>query len=114
MDVRTSEIRVRGGTDAGMTTPNKKTLAIFGAGPGLGASLATRFGKVYQGLLVYESPEGYLLQSGPDTTLRISGEDVLTLEPSRQSLMPTGLLNDLTDRELSDLYAYLKTLQPRQ
>jgi hypothetical protein len=28
-------------------------------------------------------------------------------------LMPTGLLNDLTDRELSDLYAYLKTLEPR-
>lgn len=28
-----------------MTTTNKKTLAIFGAGPGLGASLATRFGR---------------------------------------------------------------------
>jgi short-subunit dehydrogenase len=28
-----------------MTTTNKKTVAIFGAGPGLGASLATRFGR---------------------------------------------------------------------
>jgi short-subunit dehydrogenase len=28
-----------------MTTTRKKTLAIFGAGTGLGASLATRFGR---------------------------------------------------------------------
>jgi len=40
-----------------MTTTNKKTLAIFGAGPGLGASLATRFGKEgYQIALVARRP----------------------------------------------------------
>jgi short-subunit dehydrogenase len=40
-----------------MTTANKKTLAIFGAGPGLGASLATRFGKEgYQIALVARRP----------------------------------------------------------
>jgi short-subunit dehydrogenase len=40
-----------------MITPNKKTLAIFGAGPGLGASLATRFGKEgYQIALVARRP----------------------------------------------------------
>jgi putative heme-binding domain-containing protein len=67
-------------------------------------------GQVYHGMIVYESPEGTLLQTGPDTTVRITGEELQSMRKGSQSLMPTGLLNDLGDRELADLYAYLKTL----
>lgn len=76
--------------------------------------IVTGGGKVYQGLIVYESPEGTLLQTTPDTTIRIAGEEILAMRKSRQSLMPVGLLNGATDAELADLLAYLKTLTRAQ
>jgi len=76
--------------------------------------VTTRSGKTYLGMVVYESPDGTLLQISPDTTVRITGEELLLMQPSSQSLMPTGLLNDLTDQDLADLYAYLKSLTKAQ
>jgi putative heme-binding domain-containing protein len=67
-------------------------------------------GKVYQGIPVYESPDGTLLQTGPNETIRIAGTEVVNTSRSRTSLMPTGLLQGLGDGEIADLYAYLKTL----
>src|SRR5262249_37557315 len=72
--------------------------------------VATKSGQVYHGLIVYESPEGILLQTGPDTTVRITDVDDAKLRKSPQSVMPVGLLDMLSDQDLSDLYAYLKTL----
>lgn len=74
--------------------------------------IATRSGRVYHGLVVYESPDGTLLQTDPDTTVRITGEELLVQQPSSQSLMPNGLLEGASDQELADLYAYLRTLVP--
>lgn len=73
--------------------------------------LVTGSGKVYHGLVVYESPDGTLIQTAPDATIRVAGEEIVSLRKSKQSLMPVGLLNGATDEELSDLYAYLKTLR---
>lgn len=72
--------------------------------------VVTTAGQVHHGLLIYESPEATLLQTGPDTTLRFGREEVQAMLPGRRSLMPDGLLNDLSDGDLADLYAYLKTL----
>jgi putative heme-binding domain-containing protein len=72
--------------------------------------VATDAGQVYHGLVVYESPEGTLLQTGPDTTVRITDVEEASMRPSAQSLMPTGLLDPCSDQELCDLYAYLKSL----
>lgn len=72
--------------------------------------IATRSGKVYQGMVVYESPEGTLVQVSPDTTERIAGDEIVLMKKTRHSLMPTGLLNGLVDRDLADLYAYIQTL----
>jgi putative heme-binding domain-containing protein len=72
--------------------------------------VATESGQVYHGLVVYESPEGTLLQTGPETTVRIAGDERLTLRPSRQSLMPSGLLDDLTDEQIADLVVYVQGL----
>jgi putative membrane-bound dehydrogenase-like protein len=73
-------------------------------------SIVTRAGRVYQGIVVYESPDGTLLQTSPDVTVRITGQELLSMEPGDRSLMPDGLLNDLSDGALADLYAYLKGL----
>lgn len=75
--------------------------------------ILTGSGKVYHGFVVYESPEGTLLQTGPDTTIRVAGEEILMMRKSRQSLMPVGLLDGATDGDLADLFAYMKTLRPR-
>ncbi|MBL9125651.1 MAG: c-type cytochrome [Planctomycetaceae bacterium] len=72
--------------------------------------LATRAGQVHHGLIIYESPEGTLLQTTPDTTIRVTGDELLLAQPSARSLMPTGLLDPLTDQELADLGAYLASL----
>lgn len=73
--------------------------------------LVTGSGKVYHGLVVYESPDGTLIQTAPDTTIRIAGQEIVSMRKSKQSLMPIGLLNGATDEELADLYVYLKTLR---
>ena len=87
--------------------PNKEVSPLYQT-----QAVVTRGGLVHYGLLVYESPESTLVQTGPDTTIRVAGDDLESMQPSRVSLMPAGLLNDLTDRDLADLYAYLRTLRP--
>ena len=75
--------------------------------------IVTGSGQVYHGLIVYESPETTLLQTAPDTTVRITNTDRSSVRRGRQSLMPTGLLDTLDDQDLSDLYAYLRTLSEK-
>lgn len=71
----------------------------------------TASGKAVVGMLVYESPEAMLVQSAPDTTTRIAGEEITSVRPIRQSPMPVGLLNGAKDEEIADLLAYLATLK---
>jgi putative membrane-bound dehydrogenase-like protein len=73
--------------------------------------ITTQSGETYTGTIVYEAPTLKLLQTGPDTTVRIPGETIVTETTSRISQMPTGLLEGATDQELADLYAYLQTLK---
>jgi putative heme-binding domain-containing protein len=85
--------------------PNKDVAPLYQT-----TQVVTRSGQVHTGLLVYDSAEQVLVQIGPDTTVRIEGADVASKQPSRQSIMPSGLLNGLTDDDLADLRAFLKTL----
>jgi putative heme-binding domain-containing protein len=72
--------------------------------------VVTESGRTYHGIEVYQSPEGTLLQTNANETVRIAGEEIVANQPSSQSLMPAGLLDGASDQELADLYAYLKTL----
>jgi putative heme-binding domain-containing protein len=74
-------------------------------------AIVTTSGKIHNGLIVYESPEMTLLQVSPDTTVRIAGSEVQSIQRSNISFMPAGLLDDADDRDLADLYAYLKSLR---
>ncbi len=86
--------------------PSKDVAPLYQA-----TQIATGSGKVYFGLVVYESPDGTLLTTGPETTIRIAGDEITLMRKSRLSLMPTGLLEMAEDAELADLYAYLQTLK---
>ncbi len=72
--------------------------------------LATADGRTIEGLIVYESVDAILLQTGPDDTARVEPRTVEARRPSTISLMPSGLLDPLSDREIADLDAYLRSL----
>ncbi len=72
--------------------------------------VATADGKLYQGMVIYEAVDSLLLQTGPATTVRVPGQQIVARRFTDLSLMPAGLLDQLSDREIADLYAYLKSL----
>ncbi|MBA4063198.1 MAG: hypothetical protein C0501_05695 [Isosphaera sp.] len=69
--------------------------------------------KTYIGMVVYDAPDGIILQTGVDATVRLAGADIAARRPVEASLMPAGLLDKLTDAEVADLFAYLKTLDEK-
>jgi putative membrane-bound dehydrogenase-like protein len=73
--------------------------------------VATTEDKVYQGIVIYEAVDSLILQTGPATTVRLAQAQITTRRMTEISLMPAGLLDNLSDRELVDLYAYLSSLR---
>ncbi len=76
--------------------------------------IETKSGQVYSGLIIYESVDGVLLRNATNQTIRVEAADIETKRKLPSSLMPGGLLKDLTSRDLADLYAYLASLSVQQ
>ncbi len=74
--------------------------------------IATTDGFVRTGLIVYESVDGMVLRDSNNQTYRIETEEIEARKRLSKSLMPSGLIKDLQPQDLSDLYAYLRTLSP--
>jgi putative heme-binding domain-containing protein len=72
--------------------------------------VTTEDGKTYQGLIVYEAVDSLILQTGSTTTVRLTDKQIAERRQTATSLMPTGLLDKVTDRDIADLYAYLRSL----
>ena len=68
----------------------------------------TSSGKIFQGLLKGDDPREIVLTTGPDQTVKISKEDIESMEPGTVSVMPAGLDQQFTPQELADLVAFLK------
>lgn len=73
-------------------------------------SIETKAGRVYTGLIVYDSVDGLLLRDADHKTFRIEDHEIELRVKRRGSLMPAGLLNDVTDQNIADLNAYLRSL----
>jgi len=73
-------------------------------------SIETKAGKVFTGLIVYESVDGLLLRDAEHQTYRIEATDIESKHLQRNSLMPAGLLKDTQPEELAHLYKYLQSL----
>jgi len=67
----------------------------------------TTEGKVHQGLVIYDAVDSLILQTGAATTVRLAGSQIAVRRTSATSLMPAGLLDNLQDRDIADLYAYM-------
>ena len=76
--------------------------------------VATEDGQLFRGSVVYESMAGIMLATSTGEIVRVDAEDVESRRKSNQSLMPEGLLNEATDQEVADLWAYLSKLHARR
>lgn len=72
--------------------------------------VATEDGQLFQGSVVYESMAGIMLATSTGEVVRIDAKDVESKRKTNKSLMPEGLLDEATDQEVADLWAYLKSL----
>lgn len=66
--------------------------------------------KVYEGVVIYDAPDGLLLQTSADVTVRITGKGIVNRRPGTNSLMPAGLLDAFKPEDIADLLAYLRGL----
>ncbi len=73
--------------------------------------LTTAAGKLYQGIIAYEAVDSVLLLTGPGQSVRLAHKQISERRLTATSLMPAGLLDRLSDGEIGDLYAYLKSLK---
>ena len=64
-------------------------------------------GRVLMGLMEHRDAGGIVLKDMAGQTTTVAHDEVESLEATPVSLMPPGLLNELTDAQLRDLFAYL-------
>lgn len=76
--------------------------------------IVTKEGQIRTGLIVYESVDGLVLRDSNNQTYRLETEDIEVKRRRNQSLMPAGLLKDLSDQDLANLYVYLRSLGNQQ
>ena len=69
-------------------------------------------GRILSGVLVEEDKNVVVLRGGDGKEVAVARADIDSMRPSRTSIMPEGLLNELSDQQVRDLFAYLRCTQP--
>jgi putative heme-binding domain-containing protein len=67
----------------------------------------TKRGRSVSGLLVKRDAQGVVLRDAQLQEVRLRADEIDHISPSRQSLMPDGLLRDLTAQQAADLLDFL-------
>ena len=70
--------------------------------------VTTKAGKVVNGVLRQDAPDEIVLATGPNEEARVARTDIEDVQPSKVSVMPAGLDQQLSPAELADLVAFLK------
>jgi putative heme-binding domain-containing protein len=73
--------------------------------------IVTTDGKVHNGVILNETASELTLQLDPQKVARIATADIEERLPGTVSIMPAGLDNQLTPRQLADLVTFLKAAQ---
>ncbi len=73
--------------------------------------IVTTDGKVHTGVMTRESTDSLTLRTATLAEIQIPREEIDELKESTTSIMPQGLETRLTETELRDLLAYLKSLR---
>ncbi len=72
----------------------------------------TSDGTLITGFIERDNPDQLVMRSIDGQTHTLDRSDIESLKPQPQSLMPEGLLDNLTSEQLCDLFAYLRSSQP--
>ena len=64
----------------------------------------------YTGIIKEQLPDVIILTVGPGSKVHIPRNEIISISPENNSLMPPGLLKQLNIQEMSDLLAYLESL----
>ena len=68
-------------------------------------------GEVIEAFYVSEDATAYVIRQAGGADRRVPKAEVASAKYLRRSLMPEGLLDGFTDEQITDLFAYLKTLK---
>jgi putative heme-binding domain-containing protein len=74
--------------------------------------IATTDGRTLTGVLVDQDRNVIVLRAGDGKEITLPRESIEEMKPSTASLMPEGLLKDLSEQQVRDLFAYLRSTQP--
>jgi putative heme-binding domain-containing protein len=72
----------------------------------------TKDGRVLTGFLVDKDNQVLVLRGADGQNVTVRQNQIEEMAPTRKSLMPEGLLKPLTDQQVRDLFAYLRSTQP--
>ena len=72
-------------------------------------AVATTAGQVHQGIVASDGAEALVLTEGADRQVRIPRDQIEAVRPGEVSVMPAGFDQMLSDRELADLVAFLRS-----
>jgi len=75
--------------------------------------IATADGRVLSGLLAENTPEKVTVLDAKGMRITLRRKEIESMTRSESSLMPEGILDPLSDQDLRDLFAYLRT-EPRR
>ncbi|MEO6001241.1 MAG: PVC-type heme-binding CxxCH protein [Chitinophagaceae bacterium] len=64
----------------------------------------------YQGIIREQLPDVVIVSTGPGSKVRIPRSEITSIQPETVSMMPPGLLKQLSVQEMSDLVSYLESL----
>jgi putative heme-binding domain-containing protein len=73
----------------------------------------TQEGQVHNGLLVSESTQDVVLRQADGRSITLKRDSLDEFQRSSRSLMPDGVLADLTAAEAADLLAFIRSLNPQ-
>ena len=73
--------------------------------------ILTTDGRQLNGVIKNETSDEVILVTGPNKEERIARSDIEAQKPSAVSVMPAGLDKQLSEQELADLIAFLKSLK---
>jgi len=73
--------------------------------------IATTDGRVFNGVPRERTAEEIVLAVDAERTVRLATEEIETIAPGEVSIMPAGLDQQLSEREIADLVAFLKSCQ---
>jgi putative heme-binding domain-containing protein len=71
-------------------------------------------GRVLTGIVVEDSSAAIVLVDANNQRIGVNKQEIESLEPSPNSLMPEGLLEKLTPTQLRDLFSHLQSPAPAQ